>query len=91
MTIFGRLHQQVIVIAHQHVGVNPPARLFAGFGQRFQNPSPIRVVFEKGAALVAARHHVVRRSGIFDAQRSGHATFKLHRQPPLVKPTLSFF
>ena len=69
----GSLHQQMIVIAHQHVSVNEPAGFLAGFLQGFEKTLPIRIVFEDRAALIAAGHDMIYGTGILDAQRASHA------------------
>jgi len=44
------------MVAHHDPGVNPPARLFAALGQRFEPKFPVLVIGTNFAALVPARH-----------------------------------
>ena len=69
----GGLRKKVVVVCHEHEGVQPPTIGFHRALQPIQSPLAIRVVADDGAALVATRHHVVQSTGQFDSQRSCHA------------------
>jgi hypothetical protein len=60
------------VIAHQHIGVEAPAGLAAGLAERFQKAQAVPVIPIDRPSLIAPRHHVIRGSAIFNAQRPGH-------------------
>ena len=62
------------MIVPEPAGVDAPAGIAAGFPKRHYKPLPILVLLEDGAALIAPRHDMIHGSGIFDAQRSDHAT-----------------
>jgi hypothetical protein len=66
--------EEVVVIAHEHEGMHPPAGPSTGFTQRLQEPLPLPVVAEDRFAPVSAIEHMVERSGEFDAGFAGHAT-----------------
>ena len=87
---FRRLDQKVIVISHQHIGVNAPAGFVAGLAQSLQKALPVPVIVEDGAALVAAGHDVVRCPGKLDAQWSGHDCAIPPQSPVQVKPQYQY-
>src|ERR1700692_3454870 len=72
------------------IGVKEPAGFFAGLTQRLQKTFTIQVVPENRLPLIAARHDVVRRPGIFNAQRPGHSGWE-HPQglPPWQTQTVT--
>src|SRR5215472_322341 len=61
-------NQQMVMIVHQHVSMNAPPGLLAGFFERVEKAFPVGVVFVDGSALIASRHDMVGGTGILDAQ-----------------------
>ena len=57
-----RLKQEVIVIAHEKVGVNPPPRLFDGLLQRFEPYPTFPILPEDHLSPIPAAHDVVDRT-----------------------------
>src|SRR5882672_8860195 len=53
----GRLDQQMIMIAHQHAGMDTPTGLLASFFQGFQESFAIRMVGEDRLPVTASSHH----------------------------------
>ena len=69
-----RLHQQVVVVGHEAVGMNQPIEALAGCTQHVQKRRPVAVgVAEKDtASLVSVGCHMIQRSGELQPQRSCH-------------------
>ena len=67
---FRRFHQHMIVIAHQHVGVDTPSGLAAGLAERFEKAKAVPVIPIDPPALVAPGHHMMNGPAIFNAQRA---------------------
>jgi hypothetical protein len=65
--------KKVVVVCHEHEGVQPPTVDFHRSLQPIQPPLAIRVIANDSAALVATRHHVVQSPRQLDSQRSCHA------------------
>ena len=61
------------MIAQQHPAVDTPARHRAGLAQGLEKKTPVRLIVEDGFAAIAARHDVVKGSGILDADAARHA------------------
>jgi hypothetical protein len=60
--------------------VNLPVRLGARCTQGGDEPFPVNVILKNRLAPVAAIHHMINRTGIFDAQLPGHETgLTIHR------------
>jgi hypothetical protein len=64
----------MIVIAHQHIGVNAPAGLATSLAERFEKPNAVPIILINHPALVAPSHHMIGGSGIFDVPRPSHNT-----------------
>src|SRR5438093_10170401 len=67
-----RLHQQMIVIAHQDVAVKAKMKVFYCSSEQFQKPLSVPVVPKDSLLLIASGRAVVVRSRIFYPQRPGH-------------------
>jgi hypothetical protein len=61
------------MIFHEAIRVDLPGGFGAGLPERFDETAAVEVVLEDGFAKVAAIHHMVDRTGIFDAEFAGHA------------------
>src|ERR1035441_1123319 len=79
---FWRLHQQMIMVAHQHVGMNPKAGLLARFAQRLQESLAVLIILENLLPVSPTGHHVIGRPRILDANRPGHVPARLPRPNP---------
>ena len=60
----GSFQHQMIVIAHQAIGMHLPAGLMTGFGQGFEEILPVHTIQEDVLATISATHDVVDRAGI---------------------------
>jgi len=70
----------MIVVSHEHVGVNLPAGLLTRLTQRLQKALPVPVILENLLPVVAARHDVIHRSRILNAKRTCHCVLTLRSQ-----------
>jgi hypothetical protein len=68
-----RFHDEVVVVAHQAVAVNPPAIAAGHAREQVQEDDAVRTVAVDRHAGVAARRDVVVRPGEDRSQRSRHA------------------
>jgi len=68
----GGLQQQVIVVVHLKVRMHPRIVPLAGRGQISQKLFPVAAAFEDRLALVAARGHLVKGTGIANSQGPRH-------------------
>ena len=68
----GSLQGQVIVVTHDHVGMQPPATTFAGFEEGFLKLYSGLRHAEQVLAVVAAGQDMVDRSRILNARFPGH-------------------
>ena len=62
-----RLDDQMKMIQHQAIRMHLPARLGAGLVQGGHEPLAVKVIVEDRLAPVATVHHMINRSGVFDA------------------------
>src|SRR5437764_13046841 len=69
---FGDFDQQMVVIGHQHVGVQPHSKHAHHLFQQLQEMAPVLVIAENIATLIAARREVIPTSNPLNSQRSGH-------------------
>ena len=67
-----RLDQQVIMVVHQAIRPQRPVEPFAGAHQAIEEGLPISIVEIDRFARIAARHHVIERTGKFNAKGAGH-------------------
>ena len=67
-----RLHQQVIVVIHQHVGVNPRAGALVQLAEQFQKVVTVGIVPEGVFAFVAASGDALPPPGPFNAEWARH-------------------
>src|SRR6266511_2216624 len=67
----------MIVVSHQHVGVNLPAGLLTRLTQRLRKALPVPVILENLLPVVATRHDVIHRSRILNAKRTCHCVLTL--------------
>lgn len=68
-----RFQQQMIMIAHQHITVNPKPRPFAQLPQGLQKQFAVLLPSKNRLPPVPSAHHVIHRSLIFDSYASWHA------------------
>ena len=68
----GRLRQEVVVIIHQHIGVNSHAKVLAQFSEQFQKVESVAVIAKDVLAFNAPRRHMIAAANPFDPQRPGH-------------------
>ncbi len=83
-----RFHQQMIMIAHEHMRVNPPAGFLANLSQPLQKPPPILVVLVDGLALIAPAPSHDRRLRRTRSARGVAYSNQLHF-PHITSPILS--
>jgi hypothetical protein len=74
---------KVIMVSHQHPGMDPPPRSHARLAQRLEEQLPVVIVPENRLSPIAPCHHVIEGSGILNANAAGH------RKPFLREATLS--
>ena len=67
-----RLHQQMKMIFHEHIGMQTPAEAFDGFAEQLAEMLVIALVAANRLPLVAAGGEVVPTAGLFDSQRARH-------------------
>ena len=60
------------MIPHQTIRVHLPARLLAGFGQRFDEVLPVNIVAVYVLPPIPTAHDMIHRPGIFNANFSRH-------------------
>src|ERR1039458_7962323 len=72
----------MIMVAHQHVGMNPKAGLLARFAQCLQKPLAVLIILENLLPVSAPRHHVIGRPRILDANWPGHVPPRFPRPTP---------
>ena len=63
----GQLHYQVIVIGHEHIGVQVQPESSDGFAEQFAKVLSIRVIEIDGFAFIAPGGEVIPGAGPFDA------------------------
>ena len=68
----GRFNHRVIMVVHQHSGVDSPPGALAGLAQRLDKQLAVLVVNDNRFPPIAPGHHVVDRSRILDARLAGH-------------------
>ena len=74
----------MVMIAHQHTGMDPPPCARAGLAEGFQKAPPVLIVLENRLAPVSAVENVINGSLLFNACFAGHcfARFLSNRPPP---------
>lgn len=65
-------NEQVVVIAHKHLGMDPPTGHHAGLRQSGEEEPPVIIVMENRFAPVATRHQVVKCTGKLDPKTAWH-------------------
>jgi hypothetical protein len=75
-----RLHEQVIVVGHQTVGVPPPVEALANIGKQTQEHTPVAVIAIDILTRVTARGHVVQSAWKLESQRADHAPTLARRE-----------
>jgi hypothetical protein len=68
----GKLKQQVIMIVHEHVGMELNFKKGRHFAKQLQKMEAVPIVEEDGSPLIAAGGDVIPCAGVDDSQRSGH-------------------
>ena len=76
-----RLDQQMVVIAHQAIGVTDPVALFANPALQGKKPRAIRIILIDRLAPITTRRHVIRRTRKFQPQQSRHAALPWQPMP----------
>jgi hypothetical protein len=71
-THLARRHQQMNMIAHQHIRVQATSKSHQRMPQALQVALAILVVQKARQAIVAPLHHVLRNTGKFETWKSGH-------------------
>src|SRR5437870_1625665 len=62
----------MVMIAHQHPRVHPPASPFARLSQSLVKQEPIAFIAENALSSIPSRHYVVKRPAILDPDRPCH-------------------
>jgi hypothetical protein len=68
----GRLHDHVVMVAHQAIRMNLPISLLACFGQRLEEVLSVHVIEEAVFAPIPTAHHMVHRTRILHPQLARH-------------------
>ncbi len=68
----GRFDEEVVVVVHQHEGVQPPPVGLDGPPQPVEPFFTIGVVSDDPSPLISTGHQMVQRPGKLDSQRSSH-------------------
>src|SRR5213078_524229 len=68
---------QMIMIAHQTIGMNLPAGLITGLSERLQKQTPVLIVDEYWLPTVPTIHHMVNRLFILDSQLAWQGAHRL--------------
>jgi hypothetical protein len=69
----GGFDEQMVVIAHQAVGVESPALLGDLAAEQIEKRCAVPIIANDVRARIAARGDVIQRTGEFQTQRTGHA------------------
>lgn len=69
----GRFDQQMVVIAHQAVGMHHPVERQHDLAQHLQKARAVNIILVDRLTSVATRGHVVQRPFKLNADRSSHA------------------
>ena len=69
----GRLKQQMVVVAHQHISVDTPASSLAGLPESLQKPLAIDIVLENRFPAVTPAHDVIHRPVELHARHVRHS------------------
>ena len=83
----GRFHQQVVMIAHQNKGMNPPARFGASLSEGLKEQAPILIVPINRLLMISPTHHMIHCSREFDPQLACH----VQSLPTLERSVNSYF
>ena len=73
-----RLDQQVVMVVHQTIRPQRPVETIAGANQTIQKSLPILIIEVDRLTCITARHHVIERTGKFNAKGTSHGA-RLHR------------
>src|SRR5437879_10044809 len=71
---FGCFEQQMIVIVHQDIAVDPEAETLRQLAQQLQEMKPVAVVAVNGLLLIASGRNMITTAGPLKTQRACHAT-----------------
>jgi len=66
------LEEQMVMVAHEDPGVDAPAGHLTGLSQSLKEETPVVGVAENGFPAIAARHDMVERARVLDADAPGH-------------------
>jgi len=80
-----RRQQQMYVVAHQHVGMQPATEPPQRLPQALQIALTVKIVQKARQAVVAPLHHVLRNAGKIEARLASHAP--QHQSPYLRQPS----
>ncbi len=69
----GCLDEQMVVIAHEHERMEPPAVHFDGSPEPVESLVAVRIVSDNRFSFVPSRHHMIQRPGELNSQRPCHA------------------
>jgi len=69
---FRGLECHMVVVAHEHPCVDPPARHRACLAEGLEEEAPVIVISKNRFASIASRHDVVERSWKLYADAAGH-------------------
>jgi hypothetical protein len=74
------LHNQMIVIRHQHISVDQHTESLRQLRHQFQPVTPVRIGAKNNPPLIAASRHMMPGAGKINAQRSSHTQANTARQ-----------
>jgi len=78
---FRRLDGKMVMVPHQDPRMHAPPRFLAGFGQGFEEKTPVIIVPKDPLPPIATRHHMVKGSSIFDPYAPGHEGLPYQASP----------
>jgi hypothetical protein len=64
--------EQMVVITHQRIRMNPKPRPLANLSQRSQKGLPVFVIENNIPSPIASRHYMIKRPSILDSNLSWH-------------------
>jgi len=79
------LDEEVVVVVHQDIGVQRPAKDAHGLAQEGEKPVPSFVIAGKRAAFMTAGRDMIEGAGEFQAERTGHRREMIAWHSPKVK------
>src|SRR5689334_15928198 len=80
------LYQQMVMIAHEAVSMDPPAKLANCCGKDSEQGLPVGVIAKDRLPGVTAGSDVIVRAGVFESQRPCHLSHNAAAPPRMTAP-----